>query len=105
VCQTACPEGESTVDKRSWKSVLYYLPHLRDSFGLDRAIDITADKVRAYQSQRIDAGASNATVDREVATLGRMLSLAIGAGTFMNCQYLFCCGFLVEPIGIEPTTS
>jgi integrase len=67
-------------NKRSWKSVLYYLLHLRDSFGLDRAIDITADRVRVYQTQRIDAGASNATVNREIATLGRMLSLAVGAG-------------------------
>ena len=25
--------------------------------------------------------------------------------TFMNAKYLFCRGFLVEPIGIEPTTS
>ena len=66
--------------KRSLKTVEYYLPHMRRYFGMDRAIDITPDRVRAYQSQRIDEGASNATVNREVATLGRMLSLAVGAG-------------------------
>lgn len=67
--------------KRSLKTVEYYLPHMRRFFGMDRAIDITPDKVRAYQSHRIDEGAANATVNREVATLGRMLSLALNAGT------------------------
>ncbi len=66
--------------KRSLKTVEYYLPHMRSFFGMERAIDITPDRVRAYQSQRLDKGASNATVNREVATLGRMLSLAVGAG-------------------------
>jgi integrase len=53
---------------------------LKEFFGLDRAVDITPDRVRAYQSQRIDEGASNATVNREVATLGRMISLGVSAG-------------------------
>ena len=66
--------------KRSVKTVLYYLRHLKAYFGLDRAIDITPDRVRAYQRHRIDQGASNATVNREVATLGRMLSLGYSAG-------------------------
>lgn len=66
--------------KRSLSSVLHYLPHLRGFFGFDRAVDITPDRVRAYQSQRLGEAAANATVNREVATLGRMLSLAIDAG-------------------------
>jgi integrase len=66
--------------KRSLNSVLYYLPHLRHFFGFDRAIDITPDRVRAYQSHRLGEGAANATVNREVATLGRMLSLVVNAG-------------------------
>lgn len=57
-----------------------YLPHMRSFFGMDRAVGITPDRVRAYQNHRIDEGASNATVNREVATLGRMLSLALNAG-------------------------
>lgn len=67
-------------NKRSWKSVLYYLPHLRGFFGFDRATDITPDRVRAYQNHRLGEGAANATVNREVATLGRMLSLGVNAG-------------------------
>ena len=66
--------------KRSWASVNYYLSHLRGCFGYDRAIDITPDRVRAYQSHRLAEGAANATVNREVATLGRMLSLGVDAG-------------------------
>jgi integrase len=66
--------------KRSWKSVHYSMPNLKGFFGWDRAIDITPDRVRAYQSYRLEEGASNATVNREVATLGRMLSLGVGAG-------------------------
>jgi hypothetical protein len=66
--------------KRSLKTVEYYLLHLRGFFGFDRALDITADRVRAYQASRLNEGASNATVNREVAILGRMLSLAVGGG-------------------------
>ena len=66
--------------RRSLKTVLYYIPHLRGFFGLDRAIDITPDRVRAYQTHRLQEGVSNATVNREVAILGRMLSLAMSAG-------------------------
>ena len=38
------------------------------------------DRVRAYQNHRLGEGAANATVNREVATLGRMLSLGVDAG-------------------------
>ena len=48
--------------KRSWASVKYYLPHLRSFFGLDRAIDIMPDRMRAYQNHRLSEGAANATV-------------------------------------------
>lgn len=65
--------------KRSLASVNFYLKHLRGFFGMDRARDIAPDRVRAYQNFRLKEGASNATVNREVATLGRMLTLAVNA--------------------------
>jgi hypothetical protein len=43
-------------------------------------VDVTPDRVRAYQAQRLKEGASNATCNREVAILGRMLTLAFNAG-------------------------
>lgn len=64
--------------KRSLASVNFYLKHLRGFFGMDRAVDITPDRVRAYQNFRLKEGASNATCNREVATLGRMLALNAG---------------------------
>jgi len=50
------------------------------SDGFDRAMDITLDRVKAYQAHRLQEKASNATVNREVAILGRMLSLVFKAG-------------------------
>ena len=66
--------------RRSLATINYYISHLREVFGLSRAIDITADRVRAYQNQRLAEGASRASVNREVACLGRMLTLAVDAG-------------------------
>src|SRR5215831_14862168 len=66
--------------RRSIKTIEFYIPHLRGFFGFDRAIDITPDRVKAYQVRRLQEEASNATVNREVAILGRMLSLAFNAG-------------------------
>ncbi len=56
------------------------LRHLHDFFGRDRALDITAARLRAYQSARRDAGASAATVNRELAALGRAFTLAVNGG-------------------------
>jgi integrase len=67
-------------ERRSLKTVEFYIPHLRGFFGFDRAVDITPDRVKAYQVKRLQEKASNATVNREVAILGRMLSLAFNAG-------------------------
>jgi len=66
--------------RRSLSTVQYYIPHLRGFFGFDRGIDVSPDKVKAYQVHRLGEGASRATVNREVAILGRMLSLAVEAG-------------------------
>jgi len=67
-------------DKRSLSTTNYRISHLRRFFGLDRALDITADRIRAYQASRLEEGASRATVNREGACLRRMLSLAVKAG-------------------------
>jgi hypothetical protein len=41
---------------------------------------IATDRARAYQRKRLDDGAAAATVNREMAALRRMLSLAFNAG-------------------------
>ncbi len=64
-------------NRRSLSTVLNHVRHLRGFFGMDRAVDITSGGVKTYQVQRLGEGASHATVNREVAAIGRMLSLAV----------------------------
>jgi integrase len=66
--------------KRTVADLSYRIAHLRVFFGMDRAIDITTDRSRAYQRKRLDEGAAPATINRELAALRRMLSLAYNAG-------------------------
>ena len=66
--------------KRTLADLSYRVGHLREFFGMDRAIDITTDRGRAYQRKRLEEGAAPATINRELAALRRMLSLAFNAG-------------------------
>ena len=72
-------ENEYRVNnRRTLSTTQNHIRHLRESFGMDRAVDITPDKVLAYQVHRQNnEGASRATINREIAALGRMLSLAV----------------------------
>jgi integrase len=68
-------------DRRSLKSgALVNVSHLRKFFGFDKAVTITPDRARSYQLRRREQGASVATINREVATLRRMLSIAVEHG-------------------------
>jgi integrase len=67
-------------NRRSLETVRFHVARLQRFFGFDRAVDITPDRVKAYQVQRLDEEASRATINREVACLGRMLSLAVNSG-------------------------
>ena len=51
--------------------------HLQGYFSGMRAVDITADKVRAYVNKRQEAGYANAEINRELAALKRMFNLAL----------------------------
>jgi len=50
--------------------------HLTPFFGGLRAVDITTDRIRAYTVARLERGASNASVNRELGALKRMFNLA-----------------------------
>jgi integrase len=50
--------------------------HLMCFFGGLRVVDITTDRVRAYVVKRQQEGASNASINRELAALKRMFNLA-----------------------------
>jgi hypothetical protein len=66
--------------RRSLATALFHVKHLRGFFGLDRAVDITPDRVKAYQAYRLNENGAPATINREVACLGKMLTLAVEAG-------------------------
>ena len=51
--------------------------HLRQHFGMDRAVTIGAKKIQDYQSARRGEGASAATVNRETSALARMYRLLL----------------------------
>jgi len=67
-------------DYRSTATLNFTIGHLEGFFKLDRAVDITPDRVLAYQQERLSEGAARRTVNIEVATLGRMLALAVNLG-------------------------
>jgi len=77
-----------TNGKRSLSSVTLSITHLQHFFGLDRALDITTDRTRAYISNRQVEGASNASINRELAALKRMFSLAIQAQKLSSRPYI-----------------
>ncbi len=59
--------------------------HLGAVFGLDRALNITTHRIRAYQAHRLAEKAQAATVNREVAALARMFHLAVKASRLSAC--------------------
>lgn len=61
------------------EAVKYPIARLRNSFGFDKTIDITTDRIRQHIAKSQDAGAANATINRDLAALKRMFSLALQA--------------------------
>ena len=74
--------------RKSLDTVQYVLSHLEESFTGDSALDITTDRINGHVAQRQEEKASNATVNRELAALKRMFSLAIQAGKLSHQPYI-----------------
>src|SRR5216683_2814928 len=74
--------------RRSARSARLSISHLRKFFGFDRAIDITTDRIKAYAAERQAAHAANASINRELAALKRMFSLAAQDGRLSNTPYV-----------------
>jgi integrase len=66
--------------RRSARDAARNVAKLRGAFGIDRALDITTDRIAAYTERRLEAGLKPASVNRELAALRRMFTLAIRAG-------------------------
>jgi integrase len=64
--------GQKSIDhaERRWRL------HLMPSFSRMRAHDVTTDRVRRYINSRLEEGAENASINRELALLKRAFNLA-----------------------------
>src|SRR5262249_35823494 len=64
------------------------LNHLQQYCGQDKAKQITSDRITAYVTVRQEEKASNATINLELAALGRMFTLALRAGQVASKPYI-----------------
>ena len=79
----------TTNKRRSLRVVqLRLTKHLTPAFGHRRLMTITTVDVRAYAARRQTAGASNASVNRDLIILKRMCMLAMQAGKLMVRPYI-----------------
>jgi len=62
--------------------------HLKPTFGGRRMAGITTTDVRAYIDKRQEEYAANASINRELAALKRMYSLAIQAGKLLHRPHI-----------------
>src|SRR5687767_993610 len=67
--------------RRSVDTLAFRLIPLREAFGADRALDVTAARIVRYRNERLAAGKARATVNRELAALRRAFVLAVEAET------------------------
>jgi integrase len=74
--------------RRSLRSARLSISHLRKFFGFDRAVDIATDRIKAYAADRQKAKAANASINRELAALKRMFSLAVEDGRISHSPYI-----------------
>lgn len=65
--------------RRSGKRLGQSLKHLKQAFGQSRAVDISEDRIATYVAERLKEGAAVASVNRELAALRRMFTLALDA--------------------------
>jgi len=61
-----------------------HLKHVRGYFALDLALAITPARLRDYIVHRQNAGAADATINRELEGLQRAFALAVEAGTIVS---------------------
>ena len=62
--------------------------HLLEVFGGARSVDVTEDRVIAYQAHRLSEGAANATINRECAALKRAFRLGLRVGKVNLVPYI-----------------
>ncbi len=63
--------------RRSVRDAERIVKRLAETFGEEKALDITTARIEGYTDARLAAGSAKATVNRELAALRRMFSLAV----------------------------
>jgi hypothetical protein len=71
---------------RSIRSLKLSIKHLKARFGLERAIDITTEKIKKYIADR--QREANGSINRELAALKRMFKLALESGRLRYAPYI-----------------
>ena len=74
--------------RRSADRLEFSLAHLLPVLGDRRAVQLTSAEITRYTQQRQQAGAANATVNRELAALKRMFSLAVKGEKLSRRPYI-----------------
>jgi integrase len=77
-----------TTGSRNMEEAEYRLKHLDPFFTGQRIVAIGPDKITAYVIHRQGAGPSNATINRELATLSKMLRLAHENNKLLRLQVI-----------------
>ena len=73
---------------RSLKRAKFSAVHVRRFLGDARAQSLDTARIREYIAQRQAAGASNGTINRELAALKRTLTLAVQAGKILRRSHI-----------------
>lgn len=74
--------------RRSLRSAELSIRHLTASLGTLRAVEITSDRIKSQVLDRQKEGAANASINRELACLRRMFSLALKSGQLVYVPYI-----------------
>ncbi len=64
--------------RKTWQRREQHLAHLRPAFGGMRVRAITTERLQNYVNKRLEKGAANATINRELDCLHRMMALGQG---------------------------
>jgi integrase len=75
-------------NRRSADRLDFSLAHLLPFFGARRAVQLISADVTAYRVQRLEAKAAPATINRELAALKRMFSLAVKGERLQRMPYI-----------------
>ena len=74
--------------RRSLDRLQFSLAHLLPALGDHRVVRLSTAQITAYTVTRREAGAANATINRELAALKRMLRLALQGEKIHRAPYI-----------------